>query len=329
MKRIVMFLFILLVIWLYTRCASKIETLEGKDDRKSITFIMSNDKPGKSYYSLATEYFSKHITAKTDLITAECRTVSCVIERLNRLEKGKWSEVNLVAHGNSKTGLNIYLKAEGQKATPKHLVQEVLLKNLPELSYSVVDTHTNINVFSCGVGTNPLITHSIERIFHTDTFSPNVNCAEKYIVFRPDSNGIVQMIEANYWPYYYRRGYRPSASEITAEMKQIYPSVKKNWAKKLEGTQVDQLQSMDYHIPVSFTKIYEDKHQRPNFDSEMSKMKWVRGQLQIKSQLADLEMGYDDFHWSVDKRIITDEKGIKKYAVKAIGMSTVLCFLDF
>ncbi len=328
MKKILMFIFFLLVIWAYTRCSSDLEVERPGEDRKSITFIMSHDKPGKSYYSLATEYFANHKTAKTNIVTTECRTISCVVESLNDLKGGKWSEVNLVAHGNSKTGLNLYLDDEGHKATPKRMVQEVLLKNVPRLSSTVVDSNTNINVFSCGIGTNPLISLSMDQIFSADVSSPNVNCSDKYIVFRPDSNGTVQLIEANYWPYYYKRGYRPSVSEIDAEMKRLYPNVQEDWAEKLEDTHADQMQRMDYHIPVSFTRVYADRHQRPKFDSYESKMEWVKEQEQITLQLEELEMGYDDFHWSVDRRIIKDENGGKTYAVKAIGMSTVLCFLD-
>jgi len=328
MKRILMFLFFLLIIWAYTRCSSDQEQLTPGDERKSITFIMSYDKPGKSYYSLATEYFANHKRAKTNLVTTECRTISCVIESLNDLENGKWSEVNLVAHGNSKTGLNLYLEDEGHKATPKRMVQEALLKNVPKLSGEVADSNTNINIYSCGIGTNPLISLSMDRIFSTGVDSPNVNCSDKYIVFRPDSNGVVQLIEANYWPYYYKRGYRPSVSEIDAEMKRLYPNLEEDWAGKLEDTRADQLQRMDYHIPVSFTRVYADKHQRPKFGTYESKMKWVKEQSQIASQLKELELDYDDFHWNVDRRIIKDDNGDSMYAVKAVGMSTVLCFLE-
>ncbi len=328
MKKVVMFIIFCLVIWLYTRCSSDNKVIfEIKDNRKSITFIMSFDKPDKSYFSLATEYFASNLESKTDLVTSECRTLACVINYLNGLEGGLWSNVNLVAHGNSKTGLNLYLADEGHKATPKRMVQETILKKLPRLSSEVIDSNTNINIYSCGIGTNPLISLSITRIFQSKEISPNVNCSKKYIVFRPDSRGEIQLIEANYWPYYYRRGYRPSISEIEAEMKRKYPSENNNWAELL-GQSDYEMNTMDYHIPISFTKVYANKNDRPKFHSSKSKLEWVKSQPQIASQLEDLDMQYDDFYWSVDRRIVINDEGQKEYAVKAVGMSTVLCFLE-
>ncbi|NNF21379.1 MAG: hypothetical protein HKN67_05525, partial [Saprospiraceae bacterium] len=92
------------------------------DQRKSITFIMGEDKTETSYYTNAREHFVLNKYEKTDFVVNSCRTLACVIEYLNHSEERgmyPWSVINIVAHGNPKTGLNLKLFDEGPKATPK------------------------------------------------------------------------------------------------------------------------------------------------------------------------------------------------------------------
>lgn len=297
-------------------------------DRQSITFILSTDSPGKNYFTLATEHFTKHQSEKTDIVTSECRSIACVIKYLNNaVNDHPWSTINLIAHGNAKTGLNLYLSDGGHKATPKRMVQEVALASLPQLKANVVDSKSKINLYACGIGTNPMNALSMKAIFRPMTGPwPEVECAEEYIIFRPDENGIVQKLKASYWPYYYKRGYRPSISEIEQQMKSLYPKDDQLWAEILQHPS-DSLLTKDYHIPISFTKYYQKKDERPDFNSQEEKEKWAKSQPHIINKLEELNMSYNDFHWRIDKRIIKDAEGNNRYAVKAIGMTTALCFL--
>jgi len=314
------------IMLLSSSCAEK-ESLLSAKDQKTITFILSSDSPGKQYFQLAEEHYRVHPREATDVVTAECRSIECVINYLNDSKGVHWTEINLIAHGNSKTGLNLYLSDGGHKATPKRMVQEIALNNLPLLKSTCVDTSTSINVLACGIGTNPMIALSMKSIFRTDNGTlPNVKCSDKYVIFRSDANGIVQRLEASYWPYYFKRGYRPSASQIEQEMKAKYPKDKILWGRML-GSPTDSALTMEFHIPISFTKIYENKRERPKFSSQKSKEDWARSQSEIQSKLNEIDMNFDDFRWTVDKRIISSSNGDKEYAVKAIGMSTSMCFL--
>lgn len=316
----------LLMICLLSACGR--DELPANDDRRSITFILSSDSPGKNYFALATEHFSDHPTESTTVVTAECRSIGCVIDYLNNRADGKkWSRVNLVAHGNAKTGLNLYLSDGGHKATPKRMVQEAALGSLPRMSGSTVDSATHIQVYACGIGTNPLIALSMKRIFRSENGpDPDVDSAADYIVFRSDVNGVVQRLEAEYWPYYYKRGYRPSTSQIERDMQRQYPKDEQLWSEILNNP-TDDGWTLDYNIPVSYTRIYHDKDARPRFDSDESKLDWVRSQVEISDKLQELDMQHDEFHWRVDRRIIKDIDGKNQYAVKAIGMATAICFL--
>lgn len=316
----------LAVVFLYTSCDRSVENANAD---RSITFILSSDATGKQYFSLASEYFSTHESGKTVIVTSECRSIACVIDYLNlHADHKPWQKINLVAHGNSKTGLNLYLSDGGHKATPKRMVQEVVLSTLPRLQAGVVDSSTRISVLACGIGTNPMIALSMKSFFKPVSGpSPEVECTDKYIIFRPDTNGKVQLLKASYWPYYYRRGYRPSISEIDQQMNERYPKDPHIWSQML-GTPSDSSLTQDYHIPISYTKYYTHKDDRPSLQTDQEKIQWAKSQPQIMEKLAELNMGLDDFTWQIDKRIITAANGSKRFAVKAVGMTTVLCFLE-
>jgi hypothetical protein len=320
----VFFLFIILVSF----SCNKKEHFESEKTEKTITFILSADSPGKQYFQLAEEHFRVHPLEATDIVTSECRSIECVINYLNDQSSGiHWAQINLVAHGNSKTGLNLYLSDSGHKATPKRMVQEVALSNLPRLQSTFVDSSTAINILACGIGTNPMVSLSMKSIFRIDNGSfPNVDCSDKYVIFRSDVNGIVQKVEADYWPYYFKRGYRPSISEIEHEMQAQYPKDSILWEQILERPTDDAL-TMEFHIPISYTQIYKNKNDRPSFSSQKCKDDWAKSKLTIQKKLKEIDMDFDDFHWQIDKRIIKSGKGESQYAVKAIGMSTSMCFL--
>lgn len=303
--------------------------VEDSQLKTSVTFIMGKDKKGSDYYTLAEEYFLYHPKERSDVVIKSCYTISDVINFLNdsRLRNNApWSVINLVAHGNPNTGINLYLDSEGEKATPKRMLQAVLINSLPKLNSNVVDSTTKVNVWSCGIGKNPLINLSIRKLFQPkDGDSVSVYCSPHFVIFRPDADSAaIQRLSLSYWPYYYKRGYRPSESEIVHAMKRNYPSDSINWSEAIEVTETNDLFSQEYHIPISYTKIYEAKSDRPDLYSLEQKLSWINSQQSILSQIEESGIPIDKFHWQVNKIIYTDKNGDKVPAVKAIGMATVV-----
>ena len=302
-------------------------------DHTSVTFIMGSDKQGSNYYSLATEHFLYNEKERTDLVINSCRTVSDIITFLNTSKlrnDNPWSVVNIVAHGNPNTGVNLYLSDEGEKATPKRMLQAVLIDSLPKVNSLVVNSDTNINIWSCGIGKNPLITMSMNKIFQpSDGDSISVYCSPHFVIFQPDSiTNVIRRLSLSYWPYYYKRGYRPSQSEIANEMSQQYPNDSLNWNQAINEKEASDLFSEEYHIPVSYTKIYDQKSDRPDLSTKKQQMNWLLSQNSIVSKVEDAGIPLDKFHWQVRKIIHTNQYGEKVPAVKAIGMATVMNVLQ-
>lgn len=297
---------------------------------RSITFIMGEDKRQSNYYSLATEHFLNDPIEKSEVVVTSCRTLACVIEYLNiQLENDHWSTVNIVAHGNPNTGINLHLYDDGPKATPKRMLQAVLMDTMPHLKLNSITSDTQINFWSCGIGKNPVIKLSLEKMFQPDGGdSTSVYCSPFFVVFKADKDNSIRRLNLSYWPYYYKRGYRPSQSEITYQLANQFPDDNISWQDALDNRQSESLYSEEYHIPVSYTKVYKSKVDRPDFNSETDKINWVKSQNSIIEQIKESGIPIDKFTWQVNKIIHINKYGEQVPAIKAIGMATVLNVLQ-
>ena len=303
--------------------------------RQSITFIMGVDKTDQQYYALAADHFALDPWEKTDLVIRTCRTISDVIDFLNYLSQNRsapWSRINIVAHGNPQTGLNLYITENGHKATPKRLLQAALRGDTPVLNPGIVDSMTHINFWSCGIGTSAMIQIALRKIFKPeDGDSAKIHCPTEYVVFHPSLTGTApRRVSASYWPYFFRRGYRPSDSEIAQALRSQYPQEKVAWDRALQyDERADSIEAYhdEYHIPASLVRIYPSKESRPDLDTKEQQMQWVLQQEELVKQVEDSGIPIDKFHWTVNKIIYTKNNGEVVPAIKAIGMATVLIVL--
>ena len=312
------------------------EVINAGLKESSITFILGDDSSGESeYYDRAVEYFTLNPHGQTDYIIRSVRSIGGIIQYLNQIgenQKVHWSEVNVVVHGNPHTGLRTSLYDNGPRATPKRLMQALLTDTMPTLNGAHVSGDTQINIYSCGVGVSKVLKWTLQRVFKPDQGdSPSVYCSEHFIVFHPSLDGsVMNLIKADYYPYYYKRGYRPSQSEIITEMKRQYPEQKVDWQDALATTQQLGTSSFnnEFHIPVKYVKVYKTKDARPRLDSIKEKMTWIKNQPELVEAIESSGIDSDKFHWQVDRVIHTQEDGSQVPAVRAIGMSTVLCVLQ-
>ena len=307
-------------------------TSSESSDRKSITFIMGEDKTEVPYFEYAEDHFLSHPDAKTDFVIKTCRTLDDIIQFLNKsATRGNepWSIINIVAHGNPQTGLNLYLKDGGHKATPKRMLQSVLLSTNQKLETHAVDSLSNINIWSCGIGKNPMINMSLKEIFKPESGSiPQVYCSPHFVIFYPDRLNQVQRLKASYWPYYFKRGYRPSISEMSYSLDKAYGIDSIQWNKALESQSVEDGEFHQvYHIPVSHIWIYDNKEDRPDWRDQEEKEQWIKQQSIVMDKVKETEIGFDKFNWQLNKILHKDDEGNKVFAVKAIGMASVLNIL--
>ncbi len=305
-----------------------------QSERRSITFILGKDRPGYQYFELAEEHFLFDEEEKTDVLVKSCRSFEDLINYLNNdSETMPWSTIQVVLHGNPYNGLSLPIVNEGPRATPKNLIKAVMDKPLPKLASMAVDSTTKINFWGCGIGKNPFINIALDSFFRLPNGNlPEIYTSPHFVVFKDLKNGSApKRLKASYWPYIFKRGYRPGDTEIANALKSQFPEADINWSDAIKSNQPDQendeFQS-SFHIPVSWTVIYPTKESRPSVNTENEKMQWIKSQEELMAQIEECNIPFEKFTWTVNKIIHTQENGEKVPAIKGIGMATVLCVLD-
>lgn len=303
-------------------------------DSLSITFLLGEDKSGYNYFELAEQHFLYDTVEKSDIMIKSCRSIEDMILYLNNNYYPKpFNSVQVVLHGNPWNGLSLPIVNDGPRATPKKLVKAMVENKLPTLSSNSIDSTTRMNFWGCGIGKNPFIKIALEDFFTLpDGGTPEIFASPHFVIFKEPKDGTApKRIKTTYWPYIFKRGYRPSPGLIAQEMDRQYPEVEKEWSEILvsnkENADENQFQNT-FHIPVSWMVIYPSKKSRPSLSSQNDKMSWVKGQPELMEQIRELNIPMDKFTWTVNKIIHTNDDGTKVPAIKAIGMATVLCIME-
>ncbi len=316
----------------FTLESSSVPKTSKPSGSKSITFLLGTDKPGYNYFDLAERHFLFDQEAKTDLLVKSCRSLEDMIYYLNNNPNDeKWSTIQVVLHGNPWNGLSLPIQNDGPRATAKQLMRTVLKNPLPPLNTSAVNEETNINFWGCGIGKNPFIQMALDSMFQQEEGAPNIYCSPHFVIFKEVPNGAPKRIKASYWPYVFKRGYRPSSSLIAQELRNQYPQIDLDWSEIIETSNRQSTEGLfenSFHIPVSTVVVFPDKESRPSFSSEKDKLEWVKSQKVIMDKIYELEIPFEKFTWTVNKIIHKTKNGDKVPAVKAIGMATVLCIME-
>ncbi len=301
-------------------------------ERRSITFLLGEDKPGYQYFRLAEEHFLNDPVEKTDLVINSCRSLEDIIDYLNSdQQQAKWAAIQVVLHGNPWQGLSLPIVNDGPRATKRELARALIHNPLAQLTTANIDTTTKINFWGCGIGKNPFINMALDTFFKLPSGQlPDIYTSPHFVVFKEVANGPApKRIKASYWPYIFKRGYRPSAALISSELSKQHPDVEIDWDQAISSsTEEESVYNNSFHLPVSWTVIYPSKASRPSVTTEAEKMAWVQAQEELVSQLEEMGIPLDKYTWTIGKRIITQEDGQKVPAIKAVGMATVLCVLE-
>ena len=153
--------------------------------RRSITFLLGADKNDQQYFSLAEAHFLFDHEEKTDAVVKSCRDLTALLEYLNReTESSPWGIVNIVVHGNMWGGLSVPMWPDGERAYPKELFGAAINGAFPLLDTAAIDARTQVNVWACGIGNNPLIRLGLENIFtNVGGISAQVHASPDFVIF--------------------------------------------------------------------------------------------------------------------------------------------------
>lgn len=313
---------------------SQIELFRVPSNRPAITFILGRDKEGQHYFDLAEKHFLLDSGERTDLVVKSCHSLESLIGYLNRHSGDKpWGIINIVVHGNMWGGLSVAMTEEGNRAYPKDLFRTVSEDLLPVPGSRTIDSITKINIWACGIGKNPILNVALEMLFTNEKGErPQIYASPYFVIFKEVPGRLAPVrINASYWPYFFKRGYRPSESVIINQLKNQYPDLSVNWKTALNKEKIsedDREFHDEFQVPVVWTVLYPSKEARPAVSTEEEKELWIKSQPELMQKLEDLEIPIDKYHWTVNKILYKHPDGEIQPAIKAIGMCTVLCVLS-
>lgn len=303
------------------------------EKRSSVTLILGQDKEGQQYFNLAEKHFLLDPAERTDLIVKSCHSLESMIEFLNRNSGAHpWGIINIVVHGNMWGGLSVPMWEEGPRAFPKDLFRAVNDGRLPVPESYAIDHDTRINIWACGIGKNPVLNLALEMLFTNSAgVLPEVYASPHFVIFHEVPGRMAPVrIKASYWPYFFKRGYRPGEGEIAYQMRRQYPDLTINWAAALQTSGPEAIGSEfhdEFQVPLVWTALYPGKESRPPVTTEEEKMAWIHSQPELMQKIEELEIPIEKYHWTVNKILYRHPDGRIQPAIKAIGMCTVLCVL--
>ncbi len=305
---------------------------ENETARESITFIMGEDKPGKYYFTLAEEFYRWDEIEKTDRLVKSCRNFEDMYDfiRTQTPTNGlPWGTINVVLHGNVWRGLSLDLYHDGPRCTAKNMFAADQGNMFIPIQSTQIDSCSEIHFFGCGIGKNPILTKSIKGIFTLSNGSrPTIHLSADYVIFTSGGDQETPLkLKASYWPYIYKRGYRPSNHTITQSLRSDYPTSAVPWGEALENEEFNPHYTQRFHIPLSHIVLYDTGEERPAVKTETEKMEWIKTQEPILRQLEEVDIPMEKFTWTVYPFQHTLEDGRKVPAIKGIGMTTILCVL--
>ena len=292
----------------------------------SYCFILGEDKGEHQFYTLAEEYFNTDSVKSCNKIIKHIRSFEDLNHFLNsQTLTTPIDRIEIVVHGNVWSGLSASIIDGGERAYPKELLKATLKGEIPVLNHNVVDSNTVINVWGCGIGTNPLLQIGVKNCFKTMTGQqPKVNLSKKFVVFKRVSN-TVRLVQASYWPYFFKKGYRPSEQTIAKELAKQYPDKNLDDAFNAENKSH---QVEEFSILIKWKVRYATKAERPDLTTTDSQLQWIKSQPKLMQKIIDLSIPIDQYKWVVQKVLEYKEDGSFVPFVQAIGMSRVLCVLD-
>jgi hypothetical protein len=300
--------------------------LQTNQQELSYCFILGEDKGEQQYYTLAEEYFNTNSVKACQKIIKHIRSLEELNHFLNRQTLLRpIDRMEIVVHGNVWSGLSVSIHDGGERAYPKELLKATRDGQLPLLNDNVVDSNTIINVWGCGIGTNPLLQLGVRNCFQTQSGQqPKINLTKKFVVFKRSSDK-VNMVQASYWPYFFKRGYRPSEKTIADELAKQYPDVS---IPEVLHEENDNHRIEEFNVPIKWKVRYALKEDRPDLSTTDSQMAWIKSQPKLMRKIKDLSIPIDQYNWVVQKVLEYKDDGSVVPFVQAIGMSSVLCVLD-
>lgn len=305
--------------------------------RESITFILGDDLTDNEYYTEATKYYLYNDIDRTEYTVSTCRSLKEVLDYLgyNKPSNNQpWGTINLVTHGNQWLGLSVRILPGKYRSTVANL-EMVLAKELTTpLSDDIIDSLSEINIHGCGIGNNEKLLENIGEFFSSNSHRPLVRASllfENYSSNAYDQNSLISSrYFAEAYFAYYKKGYRQGDIRLSHQLSNRYSDADVNWRDMLTRTR-PRWQGDSFHytfnVPVKWIVLYENDDSLPDISTDEKKQHWLLQQKELMSVIESTDIPTNKFSWSIKRIKYKLENGQLAPAIRAKGLTTVLCVL--
>jgi len=297
---------------------------------RSITFIVGEDKTYNKYYTNAARYFTLHEADSEHQVVIAPLSLAEIMERLNQLPTGyRWSDINIVSHGNTWTGLATRVYPGGPRTTVETLIEAEQDGRLPALRTGIFDDSSHVVFYACGLGRDLPLMQKLKSVFSAPHTAPKVSSTKLFNIFSAGRTKAVHSL-ADFYHVFYRPGHHPGNTVLADRFKARYPGVSIDWADALSRKLPDhpgQPFSYKYHIPVSWTEVYRTDETPPHLQTQDEIINWILDQEDFLHLIRRYGIPIDRFQWSVRYFTYRDDTGEARPAMKVKGRVTVMSVL--
>jgi hypothetical protein len=203
------------------------------------------------------------------------------------------------------------------------------LKPLPD---SIVDCRTELRIQGCALGRDTALLRLLGIAFGgPDLERPRAGSSRYFVYYESvrDGGQVVSADQffAEYWYVVYPKGQRPGNAELAKRLAERYPEDTLNWRSALGRTRPRGPGDAYYRrlsLPATWVTVYPESASLPPLGTQAARHSWLERQQELGQRLKAMELGLDDFLWSVHDTTVLDS-GMKKPAILAIGRSTIAC----
>lgn len=298
---------------------------------RSITFIIGSDKSSNKYYTNAAQFFRQHDAGENNTIKIAPFSLKEILDYLNTIPNGeRWDKVNVISHGNSWTGLAVKLYPNGPRTMLEPLLEAQRNGTIPQLKENIFDEQSHIILYACGLGLNKPLMTELKEVFSTDTQRPTITSTKLFNIF-----SVGKTTSKHSLAYFYNSFYRPThylgKHALAKQLKERYPNTNINWFDALNRKLPEyegQAFSYKYHIPISWTEVYNELSKRPKLKTKDDILNWILEQPEFLALIREYDIPLNLFDWSVQYKNYTNAEGVTKPAMKIKGKTVVMSVLQ-
>ena len=297
--------------------------------RPTVTFILGEDHYAVNpYYANALAYYRQNTQSQAGYLVTNCRSLLEVCDYLQQQspEGRPWGRVNLVAHGNPWTGMDLPIQpGDSSRTSTATLLAGRAAGVLKPLPRQVLDERSEVHLHGCALGLDTLLLQTLSKTLG----NAQVLSTPFFNQYEP-VNGQMQQSLAEFWHISYPTYQRPPVEKRAQQLAAKYPEMDIDWADALSRRRPRWPGDSYWKpvvVPVHWAATYPGNAEIPDLKTPEARQNWLAAQPELLAAIAELGLPLEQFRWNFHREILTFEDGAVEPAVVAEGQTTVCCVL--